>query len=564
MNKYDFKKMLHLMGWSVGLLVVGAIVIARSSWPTWASWLVMLPGIAPLCWYHRKVLLPKAESGLPQVAIDSVYYFGFLVTVAALCISALMVGLHGAAASIDTIVMQFSAGLVATGYAVAARLDLQSRGSATSEATLEEVMDKYVHKSIALVDNVEKASQRLSVFSQQIVERTIEAAELTRLAANEKMLGVATQFSDQMGEALESARQGIHEFRVVMNSTAFAAERQQYVDGMKESVHAVRALNAGIADLVTKTQEKVRLTQQDIAASTNLSARLNEFALQVSEVSGPQGLGASAAWLKASCESVSAAQVALTGATQTLQQLVETVELSGNALEQVRKTGKRATDQFNKLSDTAERVGDASAQIESLAESAKSLARHVQTFDATVETLSGTAEEFAANLEKARTASGVLDASITQLPAQAEAIEAFGARIGRSLEAIAGQAAQATASSETLAASSANASKALDGAVRLGESVTTLEGSVATLQKLFGDLGASVAHAQDAMQETSVEARERFAESAQQLDQDIRRSATSVMAAVERLGEATRALHVLQKADKTDEADEAGKAATEA
>jgi DNA repair ATPase RecN len=558
MNKDDFKKMLHLMVWSVGLLVLGAVLLARSSWPTWASWLVMLPGIAPLCWYHRRVLLPKAESGLTQVAIDSVYYFGFLVTVAALCISALMVGLHGAAASIDTIVMQFSAGLVATGYAVAARLDLQSRGSATSEATLEEVMDKYVHKSIALVDNVEKASERLSAFSQQIVERTIEAAELTRLAANEKMLDVATQFSEQMGEELESAREGLHEFRVVMNSTAFAAERQQYVDGMKESVHAVRALNAGIAELVTKTQEKVRLTQQDITASTNLSGRLNEFALQVKELSGPEGLGASAAWLKASCESVSAAQATLTGATQTLQQLVETVELSGSALEQVRKTSKRATDQFNKLSDTAERVGDAGAQIESLAESAKSLARHVQTFDARVETLSGTAEQFAANLEKAQTVTSALDARVTQLPAQAEAIEAFGARIGRSLEVIAGQAEQATASSETLAKSSANASRALEGAVRLGDSVTTLEGSVVTLQKLFGDLGASVANAQDAMHEASAEARDKLAESAQRLDQDIRRSATSVTVAVERLGEATRTLQVLEKAN------EAGKAATEA
>lgn len=558
MNKDDFKKMLHLMGWSVGLLVLGAVVLARSTWPTWASWLVMLPGIAPLWWYHRKVLLPKAESGLPQVAIDSVYYFGFLVTVAALCISALMVGLHGAAASIDTIVMQFSAGLVATGYAVAARLDLQSRASGTSEATLEEVMDKYVHKSIALVDNVEKASQRLSAFSQQIVERTIEAAELTRLAANEKMLDVATQFSEQMGEALEAARQGVHEFRVVMNSTAFAAERQQYVDGMKESVHAVRALNAGIADLVTKTQEKVRLTQQDITASTNLSGRLNEFALQVKELSGPQGLGASAAWLKASCESVSAAQATLTGATQTLQQLVETVELSASALEQVRKTSKRATEQFDKLSDTAERVGDAGAQIESLAESAKSLARHVQTFDAMVETLSGTAEEFAANLEKAQTASSALDARVTQLPAQAEAIEAFGARIGRSLEVIVGQAEHATASSETLAQSSANASRALEGAVRLGDSVTTLEGSLVTLHKLFGDLGASVANARDTMHEASVEARDKLTESAQRLDQDIRRSATSVTAAVERLGEATRALQVVEKAD------EAGRAATEA
>ena len=558
MNKDDFKQMLRLMLLSVGLLVLGAIVLAFSGWPTWTSWLVMLPGIAPLIRYHLKVLMPKAESGLPQAAIDSVYYFGFLITVAALCISALMVGLHGATASIDTIVMQFSAGLVATGYAVAARLHLQSRVSGTSETTLEEEMDKYVHKSITLVENVEQASQRLREFSQQIVERTVEAAELTRLAANEKMLDVATQFSEQMGEALESARQGVHEFRVVMNSTAFAAERQQYIDSVKESVHAVRALNTGIAELVIKTQEKVKLTQQDITASTNLSGRLNEFALQVKELSGSQGLGASATSLKKSCDSVNSAHATLTEATQTLQQLMETVTLSGDSLEQVRKISKRATEQFDKLSDTSQRVGDAAAQVESLAESAKNLARHVKTFDSMVETLSGTAEDFVANLEKAQTASSVLDARVTQLPAQAEAIEAFGTRIGRSLETIADRAEHATSSSETLAHSSASASRALEGAVRLGDSVTTLEGSVVALHKMFSDLGASVANAQNAMHEASVEARDRLADSAQRLDQDIQRSATSVMAVAEQLGQATRALHVLGQTN------EAGRAATEA
>jgi methyl-accepting chemotaxis protein len=419
-------------------------------------------------------------------------------------------------------------------------------------------MDKYVHKSIALVENVEQASQRLREFSQQIVERTVEAAELTRLAANEKMLDVATQFSEQMGEALESARQGVHEFRVVMNSTAFAAERQQYIDSVKESVHAVRALNTGIAELVIKTQEKVKLTQQDITASTNLSGRLNEFALQVKELSGSQGLGASATSLKESCDSVNSAHATLTEATQTLQQLVETVTFSGDSLEQVRKISKRATEQFDKLSDTSQRVGDATAQVESLAESAKNLARHVKTFDAMVETLSGTAEDFVANLEKAHTASSALDARVTQLPAQAEAIEAFGTRIGRSLETIADRAEHATSSSETLAHSSANASRALEGAVRLGDSVTTLEGSVVALHKMFSDLGASVATAQNAMHAASVEARERLAESAQRLDQDIQRSATSVMAVAEQLGEATRALPVLEQTN------EAGRATTEA
>jgi hypothetical protein len=81
---------------------------------------------------------------------------------------------------------------------------------------------------------------------------------------------------------------------------------------------------------------------------------------------------------------------------------------------------------------------------------------------------------------------------------------------------------------------------------------------VVALHKMFSDLGASVATAQNAMHAASVEARERLAESAQRLDQDIQRSATSVMAVAEQLGEATRALPVLEQTN------EAGRATTEA
>lgn len=39
----------------------------------------------PLIWYHTIFLRPRAAEGLPQPAIDSVYYYyGFLITIGAL------------------------------------------------------------------------------------------------------------------------------------------------------------------------------------------------------------------------------------------------------------------------------------------------------------------------------------------------------------------------------------------------------------------------------------------------------------------------------------------------
>src|SRR5438876_5052062 len=49
-------------------------------------------GIAPLILYHA-LLVFYASDGLTQATIDSVYYFGFLVTVAALGASAIHVAI---------------------------------------------------------------------------------------------------------------------------------------------------------------------------------------------------------------------------------------------------------------------------------------------------------------------------------------------------------------------------------------------------------------------------------------------------------------------------------------
>lgn len=40
--------------------------------------------LVPLIWYHTMFLRPRAAEGLPQPAIDSVYYYRFLITIGAL------------------------------------------------------------------------------------------------------------------------------------------------------------------------------------------------------------------------------------------------------------------------------------------------------------------------------------------------------------------------------------------------------------------------------------------------------------------------------------------------
>lgn len=513
-----------------------AILMALSVGLLWATSLMftvhpiipLVAGIAPLCWYHLKELAPRAESGLPQATIDSVYYFGFLITVAALIVSAFTIGKHGASESMDTVVAQFGTGLCATAYAVVARLHLQSRATGMTETTMEEVMDKYVLKSAEMVGHLDAASARLSEFSREIVSRTIEAAELTRLAANDKMLAVADEFSEQMADTLESARQGVHEFRVVLNSTAFAAERQQYTDSLKETVQMTANLNKAIGELVTKTREEVAITEQKMSASTNLGLRLSELALQVSALGGPKGaMTQSAASLKKATDSVTDAQNAIAGTVSALGNILDTVGDSGSALKTIRTVSKRATDQIDALSASSERAGQAALQVGDLADSTKILVRRVKSLDAVVESLSSIAGSLASNLGKAEAASSTFEGGIARLPRQAEAVEAFGARVEKSLAAIAARTEATLSTSEILADHSASARTTLEGATRLLDSAATLEGAIDSLQKRFGDLGKSVTGAQHTIHEAATDVKARLAESSHVLDDDIRRSAAA-------------------------------------
>ncbi|MFC5460178.1 hypothetical protein [Massilia niabensis] len=434
MNKTEFNKMGKLILASIALMGLGTMLLGP------ISYFAMLFGCGPLVWYHVKVLLPKARDGLTQAEIDSVYYFGFLITVGALSISAVMVGLHGALASVNGVVIHFGTGLIATAYAVVARLHLQSRGVRMNEQTLEEAMDRYVLKSGELVKNIDDATQHLAVFSRDIVSRTIEAAESIQRSANEKMLDTAAQFSRDMSATVEEARQGVHDFRLALNSTAFAAERKEYVDSMRGTVEASQNLNRAMVELVAKTLEKVGATKQSTSAATALATSLNQFALQVKELGGPQGsMVQSTVSLKDATVSVVEAHAAIADTVDSLQDLLETVDSSGTALKAVRTVSKRATDQLDALHASSEKVGEVAVHVSELANSTKSLVERIRSLDTVVEDLSFTAGALASNLEKAEVASSGFDEELARLPKHAEAVEAFGARMEKSFESVANE-----------------------------------------------------------------------------------------------------------------------------
>ena len=84
-------------------MLISVSLLAATAFLHLPPWVALVCSVAPLTYYHLGFLAPRAKKGLNQAAIDSVYYYGFLVTIAALGVSAVTVALNGAAAFLTTI-----------------------------------------------------------------------------------------------------------------------------------------------------------------------------------------------------------------------------------------------------------------------------------------------------------------------------------------------------------------------------------------------------------------------------------------------------------------------------
>ena len=114
-------------------------------------YVIFLGGAIPLILYWNRLRRVQSigrngdgiDYHLTDIEVDSIYYLGFLITLSTLVISVVTAHL-GDKIEAFTVVGQFSLGLVATGFALWARLDLQQRNEEHSDP--DRLVDEYIAK----------------------------------------------------------------------------------------------------------------------------------------------------------------------------------------------------------------------------------------------------------------------------------------------------------------------------------------------------------------------------------------------------------------------------------
>jgi hypothetical protein len=161
---------------------------------THARWIGLGAGLLPLVIYHFILLKKKTVSA---TEVDSIYYFGFLVTVVTLVATALSIGLEEGRLNVSTVLVQFALGLVATGYALFSRLHLLTKLNSQAETDVVDATERLAKSVEKVAEEFDRAGHHVTAFVDLTQQRMVEMERNLQL----KYASAASAFEHKLNEA---------------------------------------------------------------------------------------------------------------------------------------------------------------------------------------------------------------------------------------------------------------------------------------------------------------------------------------------------------------------------
>lgn len=490
------------------------------------AWVGMVGGGAPLVYYHMWYLAPRALKGLSQTAIDSVYYFGFLVTISALGVSAVTLSLNGGEAPLTDVAFQFGLGLLATGYAVVARMHLSSISTMVDEASPEAVLDQYIHRSREMVTNVELASTQFVELANTLMLKSQQVAEAAQVSTETTMLQMARRFDEELRGTLASAKQGLTEIRGLVSETSFVEEREALVKSVRFTLESVSNLNKSLDEFAARTKEGAQITYTANASVTSLNDCLATFCGQVSELGGEKGAFHVTAnsLLEANSAVVSGAR-AISEAVSELGEMNGTLSGVGVTFKNIKTLTTKANEQLIGLVESAERLDGATHHILNTANASHALATALDRTAASIPELHERAAALNAGMGSLSTTVSYLDKHLASIPNAASGLTNVSEELKAALQNVAAVLSSANADAQELAGYSAQNAKSLEVVSQAAQQdMSALRMTSETVNSLLIKLATSVTQVQDALENSKGSLRTSITTATASLENDVKRS----------------------------------------
>jgi hypothetical protein len=355
--------------------------------------LLVLGGLGPLVWYHFGILARMVRKGATGATVDSVYYYGFLVTLGALAFGALGTSLTAQNdLRVEQVVAQFALGLIATGYAIVARLHLTSLEKAIPGQHPEETLDTYVNRSRALIRNLEEASGALANLSRESVEQTDSIVRTSQHALTTQLQAVTTAFTEELRESFAQVLRSGNEVSGVMNELAIHTQRRTLGAGIERTLEHLDALATALNRLTEETGKGATSAQAFAIASEELTGQLRatENGLRVlGAAEGP--LAGAASQIQSSGTQIAQGCAHIGSAMASLSEVAEMTSQVGVTVRALKKLVDRADRSLEAFADTVSKLetdaANANTSVANASRLSTGLAEEVRTLAASVAVL---------------------------------------------------------------------------------------------------------------------------------------------------------------------------------
>lgn len=411
----------------------------------------LLAGITPLVVYHA-ILLRKRL--LTPTEVDSVYYFGFLVTMVTLVSMAISIGLSPASIDLRWVLFQFGLGLVATGYALFARLHLLAKSTVTAETDIVDANERLAKSVERVAGEFDKAGFQVAAFVEQSERRLSELEQRTQA----KFAAAEAKFEQHLNEA------ATHFDENLAKSSSQSLDRTSIV-----IEQATTGFSVAISSVI-KEIDRVQVEAKTISfqkASERIAQFAGEMEQSVASISGKVSEAA-----RSSADAISD----LTSASRKATELATNISTGLSAIGRLEELATIIESSISAMRLIAATSNEVDAALSSLAAKAGAAERGIR--EGVIDPLSQ------GNLTSA------LSSAERSISAAAESVSRVLAAVDSSLRQSAEAISAATVSS---AAAASLASEA--PAARLFETIGDLSSQVETLRKTLHNIGAEIERA---------------------------------------------------------------------
>ena len=171
---------------------------------------ILLVSLIPLILYHFYLIsIVIIKKTISHDTTDSIYYFGFLITISTLAVAIITIPNQEYAKHLDRIALQFGLGLIATGYALFARLTLISFSESQQDLKIDETIKEYLRKIRELITEVEISSDSFKNYTDTLKKETVNLINDAENRHNEILISTLNTYKDNVKIIMEDLKNSI-------------------------------------------------------------------------------------------------------------------------------------------------------------------------------------------------------------------------------------------------------------------------------------------------------------------------------------------------------------------